>query len=325
MGKSKSSDLVFGLQGSSQSAELTIHETNGYGGRVWASALLLSQYLLDMPSLAKGKRVLELGAGCGATGLTAAACGAAEVVLTDGMEDVLANLSVNVEMNRGSLPAKASVCTQMLNWADDESTDQFDLLLGADIVYIPSSLPYLASTIRRHLKKDGRFLGISPAGRNCFLVFWHYLQCEGLSVRTEEVCDYGKVLKLAAESKRNASKKVSERRRNKKKQQGEGTGDTNVFDLFAGFTYVSEESEDEADDHSAKLAAAAKNADKEVEFVLFEVTFADTAPVGGLEVGGTAAGSPGWCNSALALPLALILTLALATAARCSRATAPQC
>jgi predicted nicotinamide N-methyase len=311
-------DLVFGLHGGSKAASLTIRETGGYGGRVWASALLLSQELLNTPSIVEGKRVLELGAGCGATGLTAAACGANEVVLTDGEQDVLANLSLNVERNRGSLPPRAAVSTHLLDWVDDQmSADRFDILLGADIVYIPSSLSYLASTIRRRMKRDGRFLGISPAGRNSFLVFWHYLQCEGLSVCTKEIKGYQKVLKAAAESKRVAAlKREGERRKHQKRPDGGADdGEKNVFDMFAGFTYVSEESEDEEEASLAEERAQEKAAD-EVEFVMFEVTFADERRLFSV-VGSAIASVSSWPKAAMVV---FVIAGALAAAHRAGAA-----
>ena len=45
---------------------------DGLGARVWLVAHLLARQLAHTPSLVAGKRVLELGAGCGVVGITAA-------------------------------------------------------------------------------------------------------------------------------------------------------------------------------------------------------------------------------------------------------------
>lgn len=41
------------------------------------------RYILDHPEIVKGKRVLDLGSGCGATAIAAARCGASSVTAND--------------------------------------------------------------------------------------------------------------------------------------------------------------------------------------------------------------------------------------------------
>ena len=54
------------------------------GGNIWESSEVLARLLCLYPcSWWAGKRVVELGTGCGLVGLTALAMGAAEVTLTD--------------------------------------------------------------------------------------------------------------------------------------------------------------------------------------------------------------------------------------------------
>ncbi|CAN0057212.1 unnamed protein product, partial [Ectocarpus sp. 13 AM-2016] len=79
---------------------------NEVGLRVWEAGRALAEFCLAHSGLLRGKRVLELGAGIGMTGMAvAASCGAAEVVLTDYAPRVLANLHHNVEINRALLGA----------------------------------------------------------------------------------------------------------------------------------------------------------------------------------------------------------------------------
>jgi hypothetical protein len=61
----------------------------GAGDVVWPAGLAFSRLLVHCPSFVQGKRVLELGAGLGAVGLSAATAGAASVLLTDYDADVL--------------------------------------------------------------------------------------------------------------------------------------------------------------------------------------------------------------------------------------------
>ncbi|KAH7281983.1 hypothetical protein KP509_35G006400 [Ceratopteris richardii] len=69
--------------------------TGGLGWKVWGTALILSWKLVDQQKDIKAKKVLELGSGCGLCGLLTAKLGACEVVLTDYMPEVLANLCEN--------------------------------------------------------------------------------------------------------------------------------------------------------------------------------------------------------------------------------------
>jgi len=65
------------------------------GLQVWRGALLLCDYLLARPALVRDATVLELGSGCGLSGLLAAAT-ARRVFLTDCVESVLVNAQENV-------------------------------------------------------------------------------------------------------------------------------------------------------------------------------------------------------------------------------------
>lgn len=64
-----------------------------------SGALLLCDYLLARPTLLRGATVLELGAGCGLTGLLAASV-ARRVFITDCVENVLSNAHANVPQRR---------------------------------------------------------------------------------------------------------------------------------------------------------------------------------------------------------------------------------
>ena len=78
---------------------------DGTGFNVWDGAVLLARYLQHAASCVavQGRRVLELGAGCGGVpGITAAALGARHVTLTD-LPHVLPRLRSNVERNREAI------------------------------------------------------------------------------------------------------------------------------------------------------------------------------------------------------------------------------
>jgi hypothetical protein len=70
------------------------------GWTVWASAVLLARWAMANPSVFAGKTVLELGAGCGLSGLAVAACTpAAAVTLNDYDQKTVDNMLHNIARN----------------------------------------------------------------------------------------------------------------------------------------------------------------------------------------------------------------------------------
>ena len=72
------------------------YSEGGLGWKVWGTAVMLARQLAASPALLRGKSVLDLGSGCGLTGLLAIKLGARSVCLTDCVPPVLHNLAVNV-------------------------------------------------------------------------------------------------------------------------------------------------------------------------------------------------------------------------------------
>lgn len=109
--------------------ELADFEGDNHGAQVWTCAVLLSTALAEsahqeahprrrklMPS-PSGKRVLELGAGCGLCGLVAAKLGAKKVVITDCVERLNQNIAHNIQLQRDD--ALSATCTaQNLDWQE---------------------------------------------------------------------------------------------------------------------------------------------------------------------------------------------------------------
>jgi predicted nicotinamide N-methyase len=75
--------------------------TDDYTGwTIWASSVLSARWLLEHAELLRGKDVIELGAGCGLTGLAAAAGSSARtVVLNDYPRETMENLLHNTARN----------------------------------------------------------------------------------------------------------------------------------------------------------------------------------------------------------------------------------
>lgn len=127
---------------------IELHEpgltTDKLGMKTWGAALVLAKRLIAEPMLlSKAKRVIELGAGTGLVGITAAKLGA-DVTLTD-LPEIVTNLKRNVEANGLECPC------QVLDWSDPKSSvlanDRFDLILISDPVYSVEHPEALLATI----------------------------------------------------------------------------------------------------------------------------------------------------------------------------------
>ena len=124
---------------------------------VWGAALLLSEYIIASAAKFEGKRLLELGAGTGLSGLVAACCAApAAVTLTDSVPVVLRNLRHNVSMNADAF-CGTKVEVEAFDWAlpdpggEEAARLRPDVVLAADCVYGPEVNNVLAPALQRLL------------------------------------------------------------------------------------------------------------------------------------------------------------------------------
>lgn len=151
--------------------------------KLWEAGACVTEYLLQNPEMVRNRRVVELGAGVGLTGLVAAGLGAVSVVMTDCTEATLDNLAYNVELNEewlrthGAVPETVGV--GFLEWGeyakdDDEigrntrvstsnsygdqehidcvaALTEADILIAADVVYDITEVAALVASVRRFL------------------------------------------------------------------------------------------------------------------------------------------------------------------------------
>ncbi|GAB4823863.1 hypothetical protein N2152v2_010909 [Parachlorella kessleri] len=97
---------------------------DGVGAKLWTVAHTLCRELATHPDIVRGQRVLEIGSGCGACGILAAQLGAAEVVMTDYLEAILANLRACMHLNAGAAEQHAQ--------QEQQEGHQVEGLQGAD-------------------------------------------------------------------------------------------------------------------------------------------------------------------------------------------------
>ncbi|XP_077424783.1 protein N-lysine methyltransferase METTL21A [Vanacampus margaritifer] len=125
----------------------------GVAAVVWDAAVVLCMYLELGHVDLKGKVSIELGAGTGLVGIVAALLGA-KVTITD-RKCALDFLSTNVKANLPSDLQQSAVVSE-LSWGEDLArfpAGGFELVLGADIVYLEDTFVPLIQTLQ-HLCAD---------------------------------------------------------------------------------------------------------------------------------------------------------------------------
>jgi predicted nicotinamide N-methyase len=131
----------------------------GTGLITWDGSVLLMKYLEQNPSIVMNKSVIEVGAGTGVAGITAAMLHARQVLLTD-LAYAIPNLRANIALNVEALAQQEhSNCIEarVLDWSDPTSYPlsniAWDVILAADVVWLDSlvhdlvqALAYLCSS-----------------------------------------------------------------------------------------------------------------------------------------------------------------------------------
>ncbi|CAL4903006.1 unnamed protein product [Urochloa decumbens] len=139
------------------------------GCSLWPSSLFLSEFILSYPKIFSTKCCFELGSGVGLVGICLNYVGASKVILTDGDTSTLANMKENMELNNLCIEqedsevlkeSKNKVECKYLSWEEVSESDlrgyQPDIILGADIMYDPVSVPHLVRVLSMLLRRDGR-------------------------------------------------------------------------------------------------------------------------------------------------------------------------
>lgn len=97
---------------------------------VWPAARVLGRYIRENPELVRGKRVLDLGCGCGVVSVAASLCGAARVLGSDIDPVALHMARLNAAANNVSVTFDVEDLTLV-----PVLPERFDLILIADMFY----------------------------------------------------------------------------------------------------------------------------------------------------------------------------------------------
>ena len=185
------------IDNNNNTTSITIQQEREYdkstGMSIWKGSEVMSTYLQQNVHLIKGKKVLELGAGCGLVGLVCAlALDATSVLITDGDYQVLRNLRYNVQLNglklletndvddKNEVTSLASIqsttmpvsCPQLI-WGKNHAIKfkkrygTQDIIIATDCVYITQSVYPLFETVNEVLQPDGIFLFVNTCASSC--------------------------------------------------------------------------------------------------------------------------------------------------------------
>lgn len=166
---SKGQFLIAGipvLLGTPVEARAPVQQEHADTGRsVWDGALCLAKLLERQPLLVQGRSVLEVGAGRGVVGLSAALLGAKEVAMTDQAYCIPA-LDKSIEASRNAWNGTGARMEVLeLDWMRPEDfvhkrTESglridFDIVLGADVVWLEELAAPLAHSLGEVCRAGG--------------------------------------------------------------------------------------------------------------------------------------------------------------------------
>ncbi|KAF5730402.1 protein-lysine methyltransferase METTL21D [Tripterygium wilfordii] len=148
--------LLFFFLSLSLSIILVLQSTPGVTGSVmWDSGVVLAKFLEHAVDsgllLLQGKKVVELGSGCGLVGCVATLLGA-KVFLTD-LPDRLRLLKKNIEANLRHVDLRGSALAKELTWGDVPDPELVQPLphyvLGSDVIYSEGAVVELLETLQQ--------------------------------------------------------------------------------------------------------------------------------------------------------------------------------
>ncbi|CAI2348509.1 unnamed protein product [Caenorhabditis sp. 36 PRJEB53466] len=168
------------------------------GLSVWQASCDLANLFRLIPS-DRFKRIVELGSGCGVSGISIAKSHNCGVVLTDCDDNVLELLEKNASRNgllnesEGSSEKQGKV--RCLDWCDFDFTEwkePADLIVAADVVYDTALLASLCSVLRlllRHSK--AAIVACTRRNLGSLSCFEHHLKSAKLEIVEEIVYENG--------------------------------------------------------------------------------------------------------------------------------------
>jgi predicted nicotinamide N-methyase len=150
-----------------------------YWAELWDSALGVAHWLCDPQCAVRAPRsVLDVGCGMGLAGTVAAAVGH-RVLLADIENDSLLFARAN------AMQFDPLVRARRVDWRRDRLNEQFDLIIGADVLYDKSQWEYLDLFFRAHLAPNGSII-LGEPGRQTGEMFITWITAPSRGWRLEQ-------------------------------------------------------------------------------------------------------------------------------------------
>lgn len=122
---------------------------------IWPSSIGLARWLWRNPLL-EGKRIMELGAGLGLSGLVAALKGG-RVLQTDYIQEAM-----NIARESAKLNNLVNIEQVTADWRNFTIEEKFDYIIGSDFLYLPNMHVYLKQIFENNLKPGGKIFIADP-------------------------------------------------------------------------------------------------------------------------------------------------------------------
>ncbi|KAN0038935.1 hypothetical protein ACTA71_001127 [Dictyostelium dimigraforme] len=144
----------------------------GLGYKIWESSLLLSEIILANPSMFKDKSALELGSGCGLSGIIASNF-TKSIIITDFMDSINDNIKYNIDQNKllsvnnnynNKNNNSDNTKVLNLNWDKleefDDEEQKFDIVFGSDLIYTQNASKSVTNVLSKFLSPNENSLSL---------------------------------------------------------------------------------------------------------------------------------------------------------------------
>ncbi len=127
-----------------------------YWAELWPSAVALSYFLIENPTVFQHKKTIELGAGLGLPSMVASTLGA-EVLCTDYISEAVAFAKKNAEQNH-----LQNIAFATLDWRSIYTSTKYDVILASDVAYERKMFAPLLMVYKNLLAENGTIIMSEP-------------------------------------------------------------------------------------------------------------------------------------------------------------------